>query len=217
MPYTLATLHDRVEVLLRDADNVRYDASLVDQAIWQALDAYSERMPARQITTVEVTAHGREIDISSVPYGTIERVWWDYDEEEPGHPPRWCDFELWPGDLLYIVDGEEPAPGDVVRIWTAAPHTLAGLDGAPETTLPAAHISLIAQGAAAFAVLARRVEIDEAVNDNAWAPRNLERWAEAQLKAYYRRLDELARRAAARASGLAPGPILDRWDAANTW
>lgn len=214
---TLTTLRDRVSVLLCDVDNARYDEEVLEEAIRQALDAYSERMPARQIITIDVTAPGREIDISSAPDGTIERVWWDYDAGDADSAPRWRNFEVWPGDLLHVVEGEVPAPGDVVRIWAAAPHTLAGLDGEAESTFPDAHASIIAQGAAAFAVLARRVEIDEAVNDNAWAPRNLERWAEARLKAYYTRLDELARQAAARASGLAPGPALDRWDAGNDW
>ncbi len=214
---TLTTLVDRVSVLLFDVVRARYDEEVLEEAIRQALDAYSERMPARQIITIDVTAPGREIDISSAPEGTIERVWWTYDAGDADSPPSWRNFEVWPGDLLHLLADEVAAPGDVVRIWAAAPHTLTGLDGAAATTFPDAHASLIAQGAAAFAVLARRVLIDEAVNDNAWAPRNLERWAEARLKTFYRRLDELARQAAARASGLAPGPALDRWDAGNDW
>jgi hypothetical protein len=217
MPYTLVVLRDRVEALLSDATHARYDLTLLDEAIRQALDAYAERLPARRIATLEVTQAGGEVDTSSLPYGTIERVWWDYDADAPTYPPKWRNFELWPGEILYILDEEKPQVGDVVRIWYTIPHTLAGLDLATETTFPEAHASLIAVGAAAFAALSRRAQLIEMINDNPWAPRNLERWAEARLRAYLQRLDELARHDAAIASGLAPGPPLDRWDAVNTW
>lgn len=217
MTATLATLRDRIELQLSDASNARYTTTALDEAIQQALDAYTAHLPHRAIATITLTEAGREIDISSLTYLTIEKVWWDYDDTDPDHPPHWRAFLVWPGDILYINDPEEPAAGNVIRIWYTTPHTLKDLNTATTTTFPDPHASIIAQGAAGFAVLARRAEIGEAVNDNPWAPRNLMQWAEEQLTAFYHHLDELARQAAATASGIAPGPILDRWDTGNTW
>lgn len=217
MATTLTALRDRVETQLSDSSNLVWSTGDLDEAIRQALDAYTLHLPHRAITSITLTAAGREIDVSSLTFTSIEHIWWDYDASSPDYPPKWRTFEVWPGSILYITDVEEPAAGDVVRIWTTARHTLNGLDSATVTTVPDQHVSLLAQGAAAFAVLQRRVTVSTAVNDNEWAPRNLREWAEARLADFYRQLDELARQAAARAAGLAPGPALDRWDGSNVW
>ena len=213
MANDLATLRDRVEQILDDAANAKWDTNALDEAIRQALHAYSEHLPRRAIAALTLTAAGREIDLSSLaPYRTIERVWWDYDEDSPDHPPRWRDFELWPGHVLYIDDAGEPAAGDVVRLWYTLDHTLEDLDTATATTFPDPHATLIAQGATGFAAVSRNVTVQEQVNVNAWAPRNLREWAETQLRRFYATLDALARRQAALSAGLAPLPPLDRWD-----
>jgi len=217
MATTLASLRDRVELQLNDASNIVWSTTELDEAITQALDAYSLHLPRKAIATITLAAAGREISLASLTFTSIEHVWWDYDSSDPDYPPKFRTFNVWPGPLLYITDVEEPAAGDVVRIWYTAPHTLNGLLSATATTVPPAHDTLIAQGAAAFAVLQHRVYIAQAVNDNEWAPRNLREWAETRLADFYRQLDVLARQAAAIAAGIASGPALDRWDGSNTW
>jgi hypothetical protein len=217
MPYTLPTLRDRVEQQLADVTNTRYTQDAIDEAIRQALDAYSEHLPRAAIETINVTADGRELDISTLTYTAIQHVWWDYNSGSPDYPPHWRSFDVWPGNILFINDPEQPSAGDVVRIWYTTSHTLNQLDSATATTFPDTHASLLAQGAAALAVLARRAMVGEAVNDNPWAPRNLQIWAEQRLLDFNTRLDELAQQAAAQASGIAPGPILDRWDGEGVW
>ena len=217
MAETLATLRDRVEILLDDASNTKWTTTEIDEGIEQALDAYSERLPQRAIRTVTLASAGREIDISAISYRTIERVWWDYDSSDPAHPPRWREFEVWPGDLLYIDDGGEPAASDVVRIWYTTDQTLEDLNSAAATTFPQRHAGMIAQGAAGFAATQRRVTLSENVNLNEWAPRNLREWGEAQLAGFYEQLETLVKARAALAAGIAEMPALDRWDGDNAW
>jgi hypothetical protein len=217
MAETLTTLRDRVEVLLGDTTNAKWDADTLDECIDQALQAYAERMPNRAITTLTLSEAGREIDISSLSYRHIERVWWDYDSTDPRHPPRWRDFEVWAGDILYINEDDEPAASDVVRIWYTTDHTLNGLNSATVTTFPDDHAAVIILGAAAFAARTRDITVGEAINDNTWAPRNIREWGATQLQIFYAKLDILAATAAVLQSGTASAPDLDRWDGNNHW
>ena len=217
MATTLTTLRDRLEHTLQDTGNTKWTTNQLDEAIRQALAAYSEHIPHRAITSLTLTADGRELDISTITYRDIERVWWDYDSTAPDHPPHWRTFEIWPGDILFVNDSDEPASGDVVRIWYTADHTVTDLDAATSTTLPSRHESILVQGASGFAAAARRVTILEQVNLNEWAPRNLREWAELQLTTFYNALEEIATREAALDSGTAPTAALDRWDGDGVW
>jgi hypothetical protein len=217
MATTLASLRDRVELQLNDVTNATWSTGELDEAITQALDAYTLHLPRKAIGSITLSAAGREISLASITYTDILHVWWDYDSTDPDYPPKFRNFSVWPGSLLHINDIEEPAAGDVVRIWYTTVHTLNGLLSATVTTVPPAHDTIIAEGAAAFAVMQHRPYVAMAVNDNEWAPRNLKEWAEARLTDFYRDLDTLARQEAARQAGLASGPALDRWDGSNTW
>ena len=157
------------------------------------------------------------VDISSIAYANIERIWWDYDSSAPGHPPKWRDFEVWADDTLFVNDPQEPQDGDTVRIWYTTDHTLNGLDAATETTFPDRHASVLALGASAFAASSRRVTILEELGANTWAPRNLREWAEAQLQRFYAQLEKLGKRRASLDSGIAPMPNIDRFDTGETW
>lgn len=185
-----------------------YDQDDLDEAIRWALHRYSEMSPDRKITSVTLSAAGREVDISSVSgYIEIERVWWDYDSGDPEHSPRWRDFELWPGDILFINEADEPASGDVVRVWYTLLHTLNGLDSATATTIPADADTLIVTGATGYAAQER---VQEQAQRS--VPRKLREWADARLREFERGLRLVARRGAARHSGIAVGAALDRWD-----
>jgi len=217
MATTLTTLRDRLEQTLQDTGNTKWTTTNLDEAIRQALAVYSEYLPYRAVTTLTLTVAGRELDISTITYNTIERVWWDYDSTNPDHPPHWRTFETWPGDILFVNDPDEPAIGDKVRIWHTTDHTLTDLDAATATTLPTRHESLLVQGASGFAAAARRITILEQVNLNVWAPRNLREWAELHLTAFYDALQDIATREAALNSGTAPAAAIDRWDGDNLW
>lgn len=209
---TLSDLIDRVEQMLEDTGNATWSAAEITEALRQALEAYSQHLPRRAVSALTLTASGREVDISSLSYMTIEQVWWQYDSAARGYPPKWRDFEVWPGDILYIDDGDEPAAGDAVRIWYTAPHTLQGLDSATATTVPSWHWGFLVQGAAGLAVRQREPGIAETANVNAAAPDALRAWSDRQIAAFAGALRTLARQAATLASGGAVAPALDRWD-----
>ena len=186
-----------------------HDQDDLDEAIRWALGRYNEINPEITITTATLAADGREVDISGITdYLDIFRVWWPYTSTAPERPPNWRDFEVWPGDILYIDADSEPQSADVVRIWYSKLRTLSGLDTATSTTLPEQHESLIIAGASGFAA-------QERVQDEPqrWIPRKLREWAVLRLREFERGLKQVARQQASKHSGLAPITMLDRWDA----
>lgn len=187
-----------------------YDQDDIDEAIRWALHRYTEIYPDRTETSLTLVADGREVDISSITdYLEVERVWWDYDSADPVYPPDWRDFELWrSGDILFIKDGNEPATGEVVRVFYSRVQAINGLDSASVTTIRADHETLLVGGAAGYVVQERIQE-----ESGRYGSRKLRDWGEARLREFERGLKALARREGARASGIAAGPVLDRWDA----
>jgi len=185
----------------------------LDEAIRWALHRYSEVEPERVIDTITLAADGREVDISSITdYLQVQRVWWNYDADDPGHPPDWRNFELWSGDILWIDDGDEPSTGDVVRVWYTRLHSLNGLDGASTTSFGDDVETLVVVGASGYVAQERTQE-----ESSRWVPRKLREWAEARLGEFEAGLKRVTSRAAARAGGIAQGPVLDEWDDGEGW
>lgn len=287
----LLAVRARVEFLLQDVGNVTWATSDLDEAIQEALERYTKINPAREIDTVTLAADGREIDISGISdYLSIERVWWDYDVADPRQPPRWRDFEVWSGDVLYINDAGEPQTNDVVRLWLTKMHTLdttvaSGTDGVANgtatftsaagafaasmigddieivtrgvyavgavaaansltlidpnalgwpaagagltyaiydeftgSTVPADDETLIVTGAAGIAAVMRSRQVGELLNVDGWVPRRAREWGNERLAEFEDGLDRIAAQIASRASGIAAGPVLDRWEAdGSSW
>jgi hypothetical protein len=185
-----------------------FDQNDLDEAIRWALGRYNEINPEIVITTVDLSADGREVDISSITdYIDVLQVWWDYDSSDPGYPPKWRNFKVWPGDILYIDSDAEPQSGETVRIWYTRLRAINGLDGASATTLPDQDEQLILAGAAAMAAQERVQE-----QTQRYIPRKLREWADARMNEFNRGLRALGRRLAAKSSGLAPTAALDRWE-----
>jgi hypothetical protein len=186
-----------------------YDQDDVDEAIRWALHRLNEVAPQQTTGTITLSSAGREVDISSLTgYIDVIRVWWPYTSTDPEYPPRWRNFELWPGDLVYIDDGEEPAVGDVVRVWYTLLHTINGLDSATATTISTQDETLVVIGASGFAA---QQEVQD--RQSRFVPRKLREWAEARLKEFEQGIQNVARRQAARYSGIATTAGLDRWEA----
>jgi len=180
----------------------------IDEAIRWALARYSEINPDQTIASITLAATSREVDISSITdYIQVQRVWWDYDSSDPEYPPSWRNFEQWPGNILFIKDADEPATGDVVRIWYTRQHSLNGLDSASTTTFPDDAETLIVTGATGYAAMEREQE-----QPGFSVPVKLREWADIKLREFERGLKALGRRLATRHSGIAQGPTLDRWD-----
>jgi len=179
----LATIRDRVEARLQDSTNTRWTTADLDEAIRTALEQYSKYKPDHALGTVAVSAAGREVDISSLTdLIRVEKVWWDYDSSDPSYPPNYRQFDVWPGDILFIDDREEPAAGDTVRVWYTKMHTIEDLDSAAATTLPADDEGTIVTGACHFAAQARAVELSEQLTAHDDVIAELRRYADEQGK-----------------------------------
>jgi rRNA-processing protein FCF1 len=182
---TLTTLRDRVETMLQDTGNATWDSGDIDEAIEQTVEQWSRKDPQLLVTSVTLTADGREVDISGISNPMrIERVWWPYDSSNPDYPPNWVQFEVWPGDILYIDEPTAPTTGDKVRIWYTKMHTLNGLNSATATTLLAEDMSYIISGAAAIAARMRAVELAEELTVHRDVVDNLNKWADEHEKTF---------------------------------
>ena len=218
MATTLVSLRDRIETTLQDTGNLTWAEATIDEGITSALANYTKTVPQRKIGTVTLSADGREVDISSLTgLIQVERVWWIFTAADPEFPPNWRDFEQYSRILLFINDGSEPQSGDVVRIWYTLPHTLDGLNSATATTLPPEDDSLIVCGASAICALMRAAAISETMTIDGWSPQRMREWGAIQWHRFRQGLELEARKEATRASGIAPGPRLDRYDDGSGW
>jgi hypothetical protein len=209
---TLAAFRARLEAILAPIGNRDWTDDALDEALRQARDRYTELVPPRTIETVTLAADGREIDVSSLTYTHIIRVWWDYDDTDPDHPPNWRDFEIWPGDILYISDPQEPETGDVVRLWLEQRAAIEDLDSATSTTVPDEHDTVLLTGAAAYAAASLALERTEQPNLSDWTVRRLNEWSLQRQLEFERRIHQLAIQRGISNSGLAPQPRLDAYD-----
>jgi len=184
-----------------------YEQNDIDEAVRWALHRITGVSPHRAITALTLAADGREIDASSLTYSSIERIWARYDSTAPDPNPAWCDFEVWAGDIIFIKDPIEPLTGDIFRVWYTDSHALNGLDGASLTTLTEPEVTTLIVGATGYCTQERIQE-----KEHWWGNRDLRDWADARLREFEAALVRMGRREAARHSGIATTPKLDRWD-----
>lgn len=165
MPATLTTLRDRVEAFLVDSTNAVWTTGTLDESIQQALDEYNLWRPQRVIGTLTLATAAREQALSSLTGLTgVDRVWFPYTASDPEYPPNWILFDVFQNAeafTLFIKSDDDPAVGDVARIYYRKLQTLNGLQGALVTTFPLNDESLLVVGAAGFACLSRSSDLNE--------------------------------------------------------
>ncbi len=184
-----------------------YDQNDLDEAVRWALAEFNMVHQNTTMTTIDLTADGREIDIQSLgAFTQILSVWAPYDAAEPVHPPRLRSFAVWPGDILYVEDGDEPESGDTVRITYQHPFLIDGLDSATATSLETPHHTLLLTGASAHAAQERVQEMP-----GRWVQRKIAEWAQIQLREFKRGLKTLARDEGSKHSGPVPLTHGDSW------
>lgn len=182
---TLTTLRDRVELTLQDATNARWATADIDEAIEKALEEYNRHSPAMAVTTLTLAADGREVDISSISnLIRVQKVWWPYDSADPGWPPNWCQFETYPGNILFLDTPTEPEAAEKVRIWYTTPALLSGLNAAASTTIPLDDLTYIINGAAYYATSQRAMELAESLNPDRDLVETLLKWSDDHGKAF---------------------------------
>ena len=179
----LADYRSLMRVELRDAGSAVWTDSQLDQAVREALDAYSRVMPRSLIGTITVGAAARELSLTSLG-GLLEvtEVWLPYTVAQPEDPPNRRVFRRLTASTLSIEDGEAPGVGEVARVFYTGLQTINGLDSATDTTVLASHERGLAAGAAALAALARARQLAETENISPSARRWSQDWANQRLR-----------------------------------
>ena len=214
MTATLATLRDRVEAMLADTGNAIWSSDDIDEAIRQALHEYSKTRALRAISTLTLSAAGREIDLSTLTgLLSVLEIWCDYTSSDPEFPANTRAFQHWRDESkLYVTDAYEPASGDVVRVFYTKLQTLNGLDSATSTTLPLEDETLVATGAAGYAATSRAVDLAEQVTLDRLTAQQVRAWGMAKMQEFRAGLKTVARRMAVEGKSDVELPPLDRFE-----
>jgi hypothetical protein len=214
MSATLATLRDRVELMLADTGNAIWSTDDIDEGIRQALHEYSKTRPLRAISTLTLSADGREIDASSLTgLLSVHEIWVDYTASDPEFPPNRRSYAYWPDEqTIYVTDDYEPASGDVVRVFYTTLQTLNGLDSETTTSVLLDDETLIATGAAGYAATSRAVDLAEQVTLDRLTAQQVRAWGLAKLQEFRSGLKTVARRMAVEGRADVEVGDLDRWE-----
>ena len=205
----LSSYRSRVLAALGDPAGSRYSSAQVDDALRRALAEYSQASPALFETTLSVESPGRMQPVSGLlGLQFFTRVAWP-DPEIPIY--TWYALQVAGVPYIHFTTARIPQAGESIRLMYAAKHTLSELDGAESGTVPEAHASLLAAGAAAFAAVARSSGVTEQMTSRASNAGQLLLWGQENLKTWRSALRELALQKS--------GPLaaasrwrLDRWD-----
>lgn len=177
---TLTTLEARVAAILVDAGAAIWTTAMLDAGIRLALQKFSELRPLKKITTLTLASVTREISLSGVTdlrsIADVTSVWFPYDSTDTLAFPEWIEFDVYnvSGTLYLRLDcPDDPASGDVARVWYNALQTLNGLDSASSTTFDVMWEGALAKGAAAYCALERSVDVSETTGTAAVSTPNL--------------------------------------------
>ena len=219
MTATLATLTDRVELMLGDITNVTFSTAEITEGIREALHRYSRKRPLEVITTLTLTATSREQSVATLTgLLDVSEVWLPYTAASPEEPPLRRAFELWfDQKILYfpygVNGGYEPTAGEIARIFYTKLQTLSGLDSETVTTIPLDDETILAAGAAAYTILPRARQTTEEVTlaDQVPLSSQILGWAKIRLAEFEAGLARSIQRGAS--VPWVQLPPLDYWDA----
>ena len=112
------------------------------------------------------------------------KVWTPYDSSAPSWPPNWVQFDVYPGEILFIDETTAPISGDKVRVWYTTPATLKDLNSATATTIPTDDITYLINGAAYYAAYQRSMELTGGNGHEEQFTKRLLTWSEQHGKAF---------------------------------
>ena len=142
--------HASMLVQLGDDGGDRFTSSLLDEALRQALAAYSRTAPRLLSGRLTLAGAGRMQSLAALS-GLIEvvEVVFPYDAAAVLYRPYAQPWQFaWRDAIPTLWLGGQPVPqaGEVLHVTYTAAHTINGLDEAVETTLPAEHEGSISSG-----------------------------------------------------------------------
>lgn len=197
----LTEMRTRVTQMLMDTGEDIWTADVLDEALRQALSAYSNAAPCTQEITISIPATG-DIDLSAVN-GLVDvvEVRWPYQagKAEALQPVNritgwrcWRDLDK-PTLELRTMAGASPVGGEDLHVRYTISHLLDGLDGAAQSTIPLIHYSLLVRGAAGYAALFRAIDKVEnrSYGSRRTEPSLLQNWGNAVLERFHHELEGL--------------------------
>jgi len=215
----LAEIRARVQKKVWDLTQAVWSQEILDEAIRSALDAYSRVLPQAASAVVTLEAPGRELDLFMLDgLLSVSRVYWPYDSSREIWPPnRVRGFRLeWIANVPLLTltawDGTQPQAGDELKIWYTCRHTIEDLDLADESSLPEIHESLLALGAAGYAVAGRGLDLLRISEIDPDLVSKYERWAERRLGEFRAELEALRGEAARAGESWGEGWRMDKWE-----
>jgi hypothetical protein len=195
MAYTLASLTDAVESMLKDSSNQYWSTDEIEDAIRWALAEYSAVNPRRLDSSIDDAAGSREYSLTSVAgLLKVTRVWWPYDSADPAYPPNLAPWYMLDDDTLYLDSESEPDGTGQIRLFYTAGRTIDGLDGATETSVNDLDCELLIVGAAGRCVLTKSRESIDTINVSSEVAGDWESWAIARGKEFRAGLMRVAER-----------------------
>jgi hypothetical protein len=216
MALTLTEMHTRVSQMLMDTGEEIWPQAILDEAIRQALTAYSLAAPCEQSAVLTMPARG-DLDLSSLPgLAGVTAVTWPYRDELPtaNRVTGWrCWRDMDKNTLeLRTLPGTNPAQGDSLLVRYVSGHSVDGLDGAEVSSIPLIHISLLVHGSAGYAALFRALDKVEnrSYGSRRTEPALLQSWANGVLDRFQRELDRLRKQKSP--AELQPAWRMDAWE-----
>ncbi|NLD45218.1 MAG: hypothetical protein GX657_17200 [Chloroflexi bacterium] len=191
---TLAELLPRLTAALPEPAGAAWDADQLTAALRRALAEYSRARPRRLAEALPSAAGSRLVSLAGLSgLQTVLEVHYPYDPLIPAWPPARPAWRLREAATLELLVPEAPrADGtDDVLVFYEAAHTIAGLDGAEETTLEAPGEEVLLVGAAAYAVEGLALALVGRVTVGGAAER-YSAWAAGRLACYRQALAEAA-------------------------
>jgi len=190
---------EKLRLELSDLEVGTWEDDVLDQALRQALEDYNAVSPDEAIATHTFASASREAALSATTFArliAVLRVWLPYTAADPEYPARWREFELWPGNILYVMGGTEPALNDVARIWYERTHTVEGLDAAASTSIPGEHAQMLVTGGSSYSASARASGLLETVTAEDDAYKQVAGFSFRRLNEFRAGLNVIRKRAA---------------------
>lgn len=169
---------------LKDEDdtNYRWTDDEIDRAIEKAVLDYSDYCPLQQKTPITTTGGSAEVDISTLT-DLIQVLQVEHPIGE--NPRQFHYFKVW-GTVLTFEDGHE-GDGEDCNVYWLKKHSIA-----TTSTVPTAHLNIIALGAAAYAISSQaQYQVDMANIGGQKVNKDYNFWSQDAFARFYAALERI--------------------------
>ncbi len=162
MADNLSALIARAQALLLDTGSL-FSTATCTAAARQALQEWNQRAPVQAGTLLEAVPGQKEYALNAADFTGLLSVLgvWRQGEDEIDMPLA---FDAYFEDNAPFIRLREAQPAGMLIVRYSLPHTLAGLDGAVESTLSPDQEQVLVEGIAAAAILIRLSARVETIN-----------------------------------------------------